>query len=121
MTASETAVPRRWIAVFDLDGTLTRRDTLLLFLLSFLRRHPWRLMGLWRLPFALFGFLVRSHDRGVLKSRVIRMVMGGATRTVIDTCADSFVDALKLRRRLRAAALAMLEAHRAAARRRGPA
>jgi phosphatidylglycerophosphatase C len=114
MTASETAVPRRWIAVFDLDGTLTRRDTLLLFLLSFLRRHPWRLMGLWRLPFALFGFLVRNHDRGVLKSRVIRMVMGGATRTVIDTCADSFVDTLKLRRRLRAAALAMLEAHRAA-------
>jgi phosphatidylglycerophosphatase C len=114
MTASETAVPRRWIAVFDLDGTLTRRDTLLLFLMSFLRRHPWQLIGLWRLPFALFGFLVRNHDRGVLKSRVIRMVMGGATRTLIDSCADSFVDTLKLRHRLRPAALAMLEAHRAA-------
>ena len=106
MTVSETAVPHRWIAVFDLDGTLTRRDTLVLFLMSFLRRHPWRLIGLWRLPFALFGFVVRNHDRGVLKSRT--------TRTVIDTCADSFVDTLKLRHRFRPAALAMLDAHRAA-------
>jgi phosphatidylglycerophosphatase C len=114
MTALETAAPRRWIAVFDLDGTLTWRDTLLMFLMSFLRRHPWRLIGLWRLPFAVLDYLARNHDRGVLKSRVIRMVMGGATRTDVDSCADAFVDALKLRHRLRPAALAMLEAHRAA-------
>jgi phosphatidylglycerophosphatase C len=62
----------------------------------------------------LGGFLGRNLDRGLLKSRVIRMVMGGATRTVVDACADSFVDALEPRRRLRPAALAVLEAHRAA-------
>ncbi len=33
-------MPRRWVAVFDLDGTLTWRDTLMQFLMSFLRRHP---------------------------------------------------------------------------------
>jgi phosphatidylglycerophosphatase C len=114
MTASGTAAPRRWVAVFDLDGTLTWHDTLFLFLVSFLRRHPWRVLGLWRLPFALGSFLARNRDRGLLKSRVIRMVMGGATRTVVDACADSFVDALEPRRRLRPAALAVLEAHRAA-------
>jgi phosphatidylglycerophosphatase C len=106
--------PRRWVAVFDLDGTLTWRDTLMQFLASFLRRHPWRLFGLWRLPFALFGFVARNRDRGLLKSRIIRMLMGGAPRAAVDACAESFVDALTLRRRLRPAALAVLEAHRAA-------
>ena len=111
--APETAAPR-WVAVFDLDGTLTWRDTLFPFLMSFLRRHPWRLLRLWRLPFALCSFLVQNRDRGLLKSRAIRMVMGGATRTVVDACAASFVDTLKPRHRLRLAGLAMLEAHRAA-------
>jgi phosphatidylglycerophosphatase C len=113
MTESEIAAPRRWVAVFDLDGTLTWSDTFMLFLMSFLRRHPWRLLALWRLPFALLGFATGNHDRGVLKGRIIRMFMGGAARSAIDVCADSFVSALKPRHRFRTAALAMLEAHRA--------
>jgi phosphatidylglycerophosphatase C len=112
--APDTAAPRRWVAVFDLDGTLTWRDTLLLFLMSYLRRHPWRVLGLCRLPFALVSFLARNRDHGLLKSRVIRMIMGGATRAAIDACAESFVDTLKPRHRFRPAALARLEAHRAA-------
>ena len=111
---SGTAAPQRSVAVFDLDGTLTWRDTLLPFLLSFLRRHPWRVVGLWRLPFALFSFAARGRDRGLLKSRLIRMVMGGAARTDVDACADAFVDTLRPRHRLRPAALAVLEAHRTA-------
>jgi phosphatidylglycerophosphatase C len=114
MTDSGTAAPRRWVALFDLDGTLTWRDTFMLFLLSFLRQHPSRLLGLWRLPFALGIYLARNGDRGTLKSQVIRMAMGGANRAVIDGCADSFVSSLGPRHRLRPAALAVLEAHRAA-------
>ena len=109
-----TAAPRRIVAVFDLDGTLTWHDTLLPFLLSFLRRHPRRVMRLWRMPFALLSFVAQGRDRGALKSRVIRMVMGGAARTDIDACADAFVDTLRPRHRLRPAALAALEAHRTA-------
>src|ERR1700682_3879753 len=109
-----TTAPRRIVAVFDLDGTLTWRDTLLPFLLSFLRRHPRRVMGLWRMPFALLSFVAQGRDRGALKSRVIRMVMGGAARTDIDACADAFVDTLGPRHRLRPASLAALEAHRTA-------
>jgi phosphatidylglycerophosphatase C len=114
MTATETAALRRWVAVFDLDGTLTWRDTLLLFLVSFVRQHPLRVFGLWRLPFALGRFVARDRDRGRLKSQVIRMVMGGASRTVVDHCAALFVNTLQPRGRLRPAALAMLAAHRAA-------
>lgn len=113
MTTSDIA-PRRWVAVFDLDGTLTWHDTLLLFLISFLRRHPRRWLGLWRLPFALISFLAGNGDRGVLKSRLIQMTMAGSPRPVIDACADSFVHMLQPCRRLRPAALAALEAHRAA-------
>ena len=105
----QTTAPS-WVAVFDLDGTLTWRDTLVLFLLSFLRRHPGRVFGLWRLPFALLDFAARGRDRGVLKSRLIRMIMGGAARAEIDAC----VGTLRPRGRLRPAALAALEAHRAA-------
>jgi phosphatidylglycerophosphatase C len=114
MTSIITATAPRSVAVFDLDGTLTWRDTLAPFLMSFLRRHPWRVLGLWRLPFALLSFALRHRDRGLLKSRVIRMVMSGASRTDVDSCAGSFVDSMRPRRRLRPTALAALEAHRAA-------
>jgi phosphatidylglycerophosphatase C len=114
VTDSGTAPPQPWVALFDLDGTLTWHDTLFLFLMSFLRRHPWRVLGFWRLPFALGSFLVRNRDRGLLKSRVIRMAMEGAARGGVDACADSFVDSLEPNRRFRPGALAVLAAHRAA-------
>jgi phosphatidylglycerophosphatase C len=114
MKDTDIAAQRRWVAVFDLDGTLTWRDTLGAFLASFLRRHPWRLLGLWRLPGVLLGFLAGHRDRGLLKSQVIRMLMGGATRAAVDACAVSFVDNLTPRRRFRPAALAVLEGHRSA-------
>jgi phosphatidylglycerophosphatase C len=114
MTASETAAPRTWVAVFDLDGTLTWSDTLVLFLAGYLRRHPRRLLGLWRLPWTLLSFVLQNRDRGQLKSRIIRMVMGGASRNELDACARSFVDDLQPHGRFRPAALAVLEAHRAA-------
>lgn len=102
-----------WVALFDLDGTLTWRDTLLPFLLGYLRRHPWRVLGVWRLPAALARYW-RDRDRGALKSQVIRMVMRGEKRTVIDAWADSFAGALKSQDGFRPLALAVLEAHRAA-------
>jgi phosphatidylglycerophosphatase C len=111
MSASEPAAQRRWLALFDLDGTLTWHDTLLPFLMSFLRRNPSRLFGLWRLPLALASFAWR-RDRGALKSQLIRMIMGGAAREAVDSCAGAFVDSLQPRKRFRAGALAALETHR---------
>jgi phosphatidylglycerophosphatase C len=101
------------MALFDLDGTLTWRDTLLPFLLGYLKRRPHRLLGLWRLPFALVSYW-RDRDRGALKSRAIRMIMGGERRAVIDAWAEAFVDNLKPKQRFRPLALAVVEAHRAA-------
>jgi len=113
MTTPDPAARTPWVALFDLDGTLTWRDTLIPFLLSYLRRHPRRGFSLWRLPGAVAVYAARGRDRGLLKSRLITLVMGGAGRADVDRCAEAFVDALPLRR-LRPAGLAVLEAHRAA-------
>src|SRR5580698_6900871 len=108
MTDAHSPPSGPWVAVFDLDGTLTWRDTLGPFLAGFLRAHPHRVFGLWRLPFALFDYLARDRDRGKLKSRVIQIVMGGATRPSVDACADAFVGGFNARRRFRPTALAVL-------------
>jgi phosphatidylglycerophosphatase C len=111
--SADGAVSQPWMALFDLDGTLTWRDTLLPFLLGFLGRRPHRALGLWRLPVAMVRYW-QDRDRGALKSQVIRMIMGGERRAVIDAWAEAFVDNLKPKRRFRPLALAVVEAHRAA-------
>jgi phosphatidylglycerophosphatase C len=102
------------IAVFDLDGTLTYRDTLLPFLAGYVARRPARLGRLWRIVPALVEYALRGRDHGRLKSRVIRAVMGGDERVAIDAWARKYVSGLVPRGKFRAAALAILEGHRAA-------
>jgi len=112
-TVSTNIAAKSWIALFDLDGTLTWRDTLLPFLLGFLRRRPHRAFGLWRLPLALARYW-QDRDRGALKSSVIQMLMRGERRSVLDAWAQIFVAELKPKNRFRPLALAVVEAHRAA-------
>ena len=114
MTESDSVPSHRFVALFDLDGTLSWRDTLRPFLLLFLRQHPSRWLRVWRLPAALLHYLATTHDRGLLKSQVIRMVMGGAGRAAVDACAEAFVNSLEPKHLLRPTALAVLEAHRLA-------
>jgi len=83
------------------------------FLLGFAARHPARLGGLWRLPRALVEY-GRTRDRGLLKSRVIRLAMGGERREEIDAYARYYVRRLEPRGAFRGAGLASLAAHRAA-------
>lgn len=111
--STNTLAPKSWIALFDLDGTLTWHDTLLPFLLGFVRRRPHRAFGLWRLPFALARYW-QDRDRGALKSSVIRMLMRGEKHSVLDAWAHSYVADLKPKNRFRPLALAVVEAHRAA-------
>ena len=108
------AAPRRGVALFDLDGTLTWHDTLISFLVGYALRHPGRWLCLWRIAPALVSFMGASHDRGLLKSRVIRAVMGGESRDAVDAWADVFVAGARHRGVFRPAALAVLEEHRAA-------
>jgi phosphatidylglycerophosphatase C len=102
------------VALFDLDGTLTHRDTLVPFLAGYVARHPARLARLWRLAPAVLGYALGGRDRGLLKSRAIRAVMAGESRTLIEAWAERFVAELRPRGAFRASGLAVLEAHRSA-------
>jgi phosphatidylglycerophosphatase C len=114
MLAPSTETQAPWLALFDLDGTLTWHDTFLYYLSGYLLRHPRRCLRLWRLPGAVGAFAMRGRDRGLLKSRIIRMVMGGERRSAIDSWTAEYVASLARRGRFRPAALAALETHRQA-------
>jgi HAD superfamily hydrolase (TIGR01490 family) len=79
------------IAVFDLDGTVTRRDTMLPYLYGWLRRHP-RRGWTWVALSALARFFIGGRDRGRLKSELIRRLMGGAAEADVAAWTREFAD-----------------------------
>jgi phosphatidylglycerophosphatase C len=82
------------LAVFDLDGTITRHDTLIQYVLGYLKTRPWRVFGfLLALPTVL-KYLVGASDRGALKASVIHWTLGGSRREDIDAWNARFVPAL---------------------------
>ena len=99
------------LAVFDLDGTITRHDTLIPFLLHCLWRKPWRLPRLLLLAPLAFGYLLH-RDRGRFKGALIRATIGGLPRGWLEARAAGFVPRL-LRRGLFAEALRAIDEHRA--------
>jgi phosphatidylglycerophosphatase C len=104
-------VPENTLAIFDLDGTITRHDTLWPYIRGFLWRHPSRW---WRLLLCI-GPLIRFwcgfHDRGVLKGAIIHLTLGGASRPALSAWSAAFTEHL-LHAGLYAEALACIEVHR---------
>jgi phosphatidylglycerophosphatase C len=98
------------IAFFDLDGTITHRDTLFPLVLRLLSRRPLRLARLLRVTPAVVRFAF-DRDRGTLKQALLRATLRGMSREeiiavsrtfVTDTIAQScFADALAAIRRHR--------------------
>jgi phosphatidylglycerophosphatase C len=101
------------LALFDLDGTITRHDTLLGYLIGFLCRHPLRLLRAPQAAAAFVRFLLRRADRGELKSAWIRAVMGGVTRTDVEAWTARFVPRV-IATDVRSDARAAIERHRSA-------
>jgi len=99
------------LALFDLDGTITRRDTLLPYVVGFLLRRPQRLPRLWRVLPASMRFLLRRADRGELKSALLRAALGGCGRAELDAWTAQFVTGL-VRQGLFGDARAAIAAHR---------
>jgi HAD superfamily hydrolase (TIGR01490 family) len=103
------------IAVFDLDGTLSRGDTFLPFLLGYLRRHPERWTSLPRLAIAVARYYAGAIDNGSLKTTFLSAIVGGATVDDLRPWVTAFVTRL-VRTGLRRDALAVLAEHRAGGR-----
>ncbi len=91
MQAITTAADR--LAVFDLDGTITRDDTFVRYLRGWLVRHPER-RDAWRALRALAQFLAGGRDRGRLKSDLLRVYLGGAERGQVESWSAEFAGKL---------------------------
>jgi HAD superfamily hydrolase (TIGR01490 family) len=76
--------PGMVLVVFDLDGTISRRDTFMPFVLGFLRRRPWRIPRLLLVLPALVTYVCGFSNRGALKGALLHHVMGGVNREVVD-------------------------------------
>jgi phosphatidylglycerophosphatase C len=76
--------------LFDLDGTLSRRDTYLPFVLGLLARSPARWIRVPLLLVPVTGYLLRLIDRGALKGMVLRVLFAGMARTRIAAWAGRF-------------------------------
>ena len=97
--------------MFDLDGTITHRDTLAPYVFGYLIRHPWRLpLALGVLP-ACVRFVFGRADQGVVKSAFIRSTLGGLKRPVLAAWTARFLVHL-LARGVFADALVRIGKHR---------
>lgn len=99
------------IALFDLDGTLTRRDSLLPYVFGFCLRHPQRLLRLAAMPWHGLRYLFRHHDRGELKQALIIAGLRGASRAELARWNQQFVARL-MRTGMDAEALKRVALHR---------
>jgi HAD superfamily hydrolase (TIGR01490 family) len=77
-------------AIFDLDGTITRRDTLFPLVLRWLARRPWQLARLVLVLPALLRYLF-DRDRAALKQSLLRATLRGAPRAELAAFSAQFV------------------------------
>lgn len=84
------------LAIFDLDGTITRHDTLIPYVLGFLLRgRPWRLPLLLLMLPVVLGYILRIIGRGGLKAALIFLAMAGCRRTHVERWSAAFVAGLQ--------------------------
>jgi HAD superfamily hydrolase (TIGR01490 family) len=99
------------IAIFDLDGTITHRDTLFPLVLRRLATpRPWRLLRLLKVLPATIRFLF-DHDRAALKQTLLRTTLRGTPRAELQAAAQVFVTDT-IARRCFTDALAAIRRHR---------
>jgi phosphatidylglycerophosphatase C len=100
----------RRLAVFDLDGTLTRGDTFIAFACGLLARKPLRWLRVPALLLPVLAFVLRFIDRGELKGSVLRLLFAGLPRAEIQAWAQQFAQAI-VPGRMFAEAVAAFRAH----------
>ena len=85
---------KKIVAIFDLDSTLTKKDTYVAFLVHVLRRYPQRLWRTIGLPFAIIIYKLGFKDNSWLKQVFLTAICGGLNRQQIQECTDKFIDNL---------------------------
>jgi len=103
----------RGVAIFDLDGTLTRHDTYLAFLIGFLKRSPARWRRILPLPGAVLLYHARLRDNTWLKVMFLKAILGGLAREDLSPWIELFLDRLIVEG-LRSEAQHTIDRHRSA-------
>jgi phosphatidylglycerophosphatase C len=99
------------LVVFDLDGTITYRDTLLPYVSGYLARARRSRLRMLRVLPTLAAFSLGRADHGAVKAAFIRGTLGGATREELAAWTAVFVPWV-LEHGCRPTALNTLKAHR---------
>ncbi|MGE0581766.1 MAG: HAD-IB family hydrolase [Steroidobacteraceae bacterium] len=107
------SLPARVIAVFDLDGTITRRDTLFPYVLRYLAQRPARLARLARVLPAAAAYVFAGRDRGRLKAALLRQTLRGEPRAAIEAWNAAYLPRVVAGETF-AQAVAAIERHRQA-------
>lgn len=101
------------VAIFDLDSTITKKDTYVAFLLTVLKKHPTRLLRCGFLPFAIVIQKTGLKDNSWLKETFLRSIAGGMNQSQLKACTDHFLNTLQ-KQGLRKKALERIQKHRQA-------
>lgn len=105
--------PDDTVAVFDLDGTLTHRDSYLGILLHSLRLNPASIPRLGLLVLPVVRFRLGLVDNTRLKTDFLRVLMAPLRKERLDRVVATFIERL-FEGGFRKEALTMLQRHRAA-------
>jgi len=101
------------LVVFDLDGTITYRDTLFPYVAGYLARAHLSRARMVRVVPTLAAFALGAADHGAVKAAFIRGTIGGATRAELAAWTDAFVP-WAITQGSSPGALAMVREHREA-------
>jgi HAD superfamily hydrolase (TIGR01490 family) len=82
------------LAVFDLDGTITRHDSLLPYVMGFPTSAARKALGMLGLLWTLLLFVLRQRDHGDVKAAFIHLTLGGQTRARVEQWNAQFIPAL---------------------------
>lgn len=85
---------KKTVAIFDLDGTITLKDTYVPFLFSILKTYPSRLFRTAGLPFAVILYKIKLKDNSWLKETFLNAIMSGLTLQQVQSSRDKFLDKL---------------------------
>lgn len=107
------APPPRRLALFDLDGTLTRHDTFVPFVLGLLARQPARWVRLVLLLGPVMTYAFGRLDRGGLKGAILHHLFSGMSHEAVTSWSAHFASA-SVARRMHAQGVRQLRAHLAA-------
>lgn len=99
------------LVFFDLDGTVSRRDTLWQWTCAYLWRHPWRWPRLLGVLPCLLSFALGRADHGMLKARLLRAALGGVSHPALQAHTRAWVTKF-VRHGCFRDALAAIHAHR---------